>query len=151
MKIHLKYIAIVACAFLIYTYLLIPKPVSASSNNVLSGKCVAMSTTSSFLMENSDENELNWIGILDFSLSKYSAIISEVDRDKNTNKISFNREDKFNKDFFIHNDALPVAYKMTFSPDPNSKDYIILIPSNSNNTIFMMDPVVGSTGVCQKI
>ena len=149
MKIHLKYIAIVACAFLIYAYLLIPKPVSASSNNVLSGKCVAMSTTSSFLMQNSGENELNWIGILDFSLSQYSAITSEVDRSGGS--FTFTRKDQFNRDFFIHNDTLPGAYKMTFNSDPQSQDYIILIPSNSNNTIFMMDPKMGSTGVCQKI
>lgn len=150
MTIHLKYIVLIASAFLAFLYLLNPKPVAASSNNVLSGKCVAMSTTSSFLMENSSEKELNWIGILDFSNSKYSAIISEVNRADLTN-ISFARKNDFNRDFYIHSDELPGAYKMTFNPDPNSSDFIILIPGNSNNIIFMMDPIMGSTGVCQKI
>jgi hypothetical protein len=148
MGINLKYLVSVLAVSVPVFYFSAVTLSHANPGSVFSGKCVAMANTSSFLLDlNNSENEVSWIGILDFQTSTYSSISASVDRlEQKSGRVV--RKDQ---NFYLHNEEISGMYKMTFNPNPASSDYIVLVPSNSNNTIFFMDPVMGSVGVCQKL
>lgn len=145
---------IIGTFLILATYLILfPIKGSAVPNTSMTGKCVSVMTTASIIIDKTTEGELNSIQILNFDTGKYSAITTNVD------KITFqrSREMQVDRSFFISpEDAIPGMFRMTFGAaqrdtfDP-SKDHIILVPSNSSNTIFMMDPITGGVGVCQKL
>jgi len=113
-----------------------------------SGKCVAMAKTNSFVLsQNDSEAELSWVAILDFDAGTYSSISADIDRQSG----ALSRRTQKDLPIYLFNDEITGIYQLRFRNDQSGTDHIILVPSNGGQTIFFMDPILGSTGVCQKV
>jgi hypothetical protein len=131
----------------LFVALLQVSPLKASTGEP-TGSCVMLGHYSTWAWASTagKEKEYNEMSVINFDTKKYAVIVN-----KSISMVSGEpeyREGAVERgDFTLVAGPMEGTYKMKFNQD---NDYIILAPTNSGNTILVLDSVVGMTGVCQK-
>lgn len=92
------------------------------------------------------EKEYNEMAIINFDAGISSVIVNKVTSDVSGEPV-YQQGNVERGNFTLVPGPLEGTYKMQFG---SPTDYVILAPTNSGNTILVLDPIVGMTGVCQR-
>jgi|688.fasta_scaffold184416_4 hypothetical protein len=120
---------------------------SMATTTSLSGSfiCIGSYSTWGWPSASGNSKEYNEVSFVDFSAKTYSVIVNEasIRVGSSPNYIEGPVEAGT---FSISQGPIPGTFKMNFQ-----KEYVILAPVNSGNSIFIIDSGSGMTGTCQKI
>lgn len=92
------------------------------------------------------EKEYSEISVFNFDTGSYSVIVNKAKSAVSGEPI-YEQGQVERGNFTLVPGPLEGTYKMEIG---SPTDYVILAPTNSGNTILVMDPIVGMTGVCQR-
>jgi hypothetical protein len=93
------------------------------------------------------QKEYSEMSVINFDRGTFSVIVNKVTSVASGEPVYQEGQVERGK-FITVPGPLEGTYKLQFG---DAKDYAILAPTNSGHTILVLDPIVGMTGVCQRI
>jgi hypothetical protein len=94
---------------------------------------------------NGSTKEYNEMSYINFSTKIYSVIVNQA-TSRTGSDPSYSQGPVESGSFSISLGPIPGTFKMNFD-----KEYVLLAPVNSGNSIFVIDSGTGMTGTCQKV